>query len=94
MVINTNLPAEELKESLQAILRRGECEVIFRKNDGSEREMRCTLHPKYLPVMEEREGAPKKPPNHGVIAVWDLENDAWRSFRIDAIIDGPNLIGD
>lgn len=91
MVINTNLPAEELKESLQAILRKGECEVIFRKNDGSEREMVCTLHPRYLPVMEEGSGT-KKPPNPQVIAVWDIENEGWRSFRVDSIISGPTLV--
>lgn len=91
MVMNITNTAEEFKESLQEILRKGECEVIFRKNDGSEREMVCTLHPRYLPVMEEGSGT-KKPPNPQVIAVWDCENDGWRSFRVDSIISGPTLV--
>ena len=92
MVMNITNTAEEFKESLQEILRKGECEVIFRKNDGSEREMICTLHQKYLPIMPESDGGSKKPPNPNVVAVWDIEARAWRSFRIDSLIRGPVLL--
>lgn len=94
MVMNITNTAEEFKESLQEILRKGECEVVFRKNNGEEREMVCTLHPKYLPVLHESEGGSKKPPNPNVVAVWDLDAEAWRSFRIDSLISGPTLIKD
>jgi hypothetical protein len=86
----------QTKEEIEAVLRQGECEVVFTKNDGTERQMVCTLHPRYLPVPEEADPSkPKKvrPPNPHVVACWDVEEEGWRSFRIDAIIDGPRLIG-
>ncbi len=75
------------KEQVQEILRKGECEVVFTKKDNTVREMRCTLHPAYLPVQEEGSGA-KKPPNDEVVAVWDLDEQAWRSFRLDSLHEG------
>jgi hypothetical protein len=83
------------KEKIEAVLRRGECEVTFRKTNGEEREMICTLHPDYLPApaVDSSAGAgTKKPPNENVVAVWDIDAEGWRSFRIDSIISGPRLV--
>lgn len=80
------------KELIQATLRRGECEVVFVKKDGSERQMVCTLHPDYLPQVDERAGGSARQPNDEVVVVWDVEASAWRSFRIDSIIAGPTLV--
>ena len=58
--------------------------VVFLKNDGSERNMRCTLKLEYLP-----EYAPSSNPkadNPDVLAVWDLDKQAWRSFRLDSVL--------
>jgi len=56
-------------------------EIVFTKKDGTERIMKCTLQEKYLP---ETVGT-GKPKNEDVLAVFDLENDGWRSFRWDSI---------
>ena len=62
-------------------------EVKFLKKDGTERKMVCTLKPDLLPVQTDLEEAvQKKTPNPDVLAVWDLENNGWRSFRYDSII--------
>ena len=82
------------KEEIQAILRKGECEVIFRKKDGSEREMLCTLHPDYLPQTDREDGqsASRSTATEETVTVWDIEASAWRSFRIDSIISGPEHV--
>jgi len=66
------------------------CSVKFKKVDGTERDMTCTLHESILPPPKETSSSTKK--NRGLtesndhIVVWDTEKSAWRSFRIDSII--------
>jgi hypothetical protein len=61
--------------------------VLFLKKDGTERKMTCTLKPDLLPAQTDLEEAvQKKTPNPDVLAVWDLENEGWRSFRYDSVI--------
>jgi hypothetical protein len=71
---------EVLKESI--------ANVVFTKADGSERQMRCTLRPEDLPPLEasKSESSGKKPSTE-VVAVWDLDAQGWRSFRIDSVKD-------
>ncbi len=62
--------------------------VSFEKKDGTIRELRCTLNSKYLPevIVEETEEVKKtRKKNDNVLSVWDLENEGWRSFRIDSV---------
>ena len=72
-----------LKQQLQADV----ATVVFEKADGTLREMRCTLLAEYLPaptgpqLLQENTRAE----NPNVLAVWDIENGGWRSFRIDSI---------
>lgn len=61
--------------------------VTFIKKDGTERKMRCTLDSALLPAQTDlEESVQKKTPNPDVLAVWDIENEGWRSFRYDSII--------
>ncbi len=61
--------------------------VLFIKKDGTERQLICTLKPDLLPAQTDLEEAvQKKTPNPDVLAVWDLENQGWRSFRYDSVI--------
>ena len=61
--------------------------VLFIKKDGTERQLICTLKPDLLPVQTDLEEAvQKKTPNPDVLAVWDIENKGWRSFRYDSIL--------
>ena len=70
---------EELHETLKDSI----VTVTFTKKNGELRKMTCTLLEDYLPPLE---GSSAKR-NPSVMPVWDLEKDAWRSFRIDSIIE-------
>jgi len=72
------------KEQIREAARAGVINVQFTKKDGSLRNMRCSLQEKYLPkLMDDTEAAMKD--NSDVLAVWDIEVNGWRSFRIDSV---------
>lgn len=79
----------QLKEDLQ----NGVVTVVFEKTDGTERSMRCTLSDLYVPqvepqVLSEYDGQVAKPArqlNDNVQPVWDIDNQGWRSFRLDSV---------
>ena len=59
--------------------------VTFTKVNGEERVMRCTLQEWALPravIAEESHKKRNRETNYEVLSVWDLEANAWRSFRI------------
>jgi len=66
-------------------LKKNVIKVTFTKVNGDERVMRCTLHDSILP--EQNIGGIKKKENLDVLSVWDLDNNGWRSFRLDSVID-------
>jgi hypothetical protein len=62
--------------------------VTFTKVNGDRREMRCTLMSKHLPPGTDKNyllGEHKKPENLNTLAVWDMDNGGWRSFRIESV---------
>lgn len=59
--------------------------VVFIKADGSERTMFCTTNFDMIPSESHPTGN-GKPENPTVKRVFDLEKNAWRSFRIDSVI--------
>jgi hypothetical protein len=71
----------ELKENLRKCV----AKVVFNKTDGTEREMTCTLMEEFIP--EKVVSLPHVPrrDNDNVLAVWDIDNRGWRSFRLDSI---------
>ena len=72
------------KAALAEMLRGGRLEVCFTKKDGNNRVMNCTLQESFLPpLMEDFETVTKDNPS--VLAVWDIDNNGWRSFRLDSI---------
>jgi hypothetical protein len=79
------------RDKLLSDLRNNAIEVHFTKVNGENRAMRCTLMPRLLPEsyvksLEEQEsekGFHNKNPD--VIAAWDLEKAAWRSFKINSV---------
>jgi len=79
------------KYELKEILSNTVSTVVFTKIDGTEREMKCTLLPEYLPAKPVVEGQQllteslPKVENPSTIAVWDLEINGWRSFRTDSV---------
>lgn len=72
------------KESIRSLLKNDVLEVVFIKTDGSVREMRCTLQEKVVEAYEKKTDK-VKPENDSVVSVWDLDNNGWRSFKIDSI---------
>jgi len=74
-------------------LREGTCAVTFTKKDGTEREMVCTLNLDSVPS----EHHPKSDGNttsytNEAVRVFDLEKQAWRSFRLDSVkVFNPNV---
>ena len=71
------------REDMLDLLREGICDVKFTKQDGTEREMRCTINQNHIPK--------DKMPNGGVdytttvIRAYELGKSQWRSFRVDSV---------
>ena len=62
--------------------------VYFTKVNGEKRELRCSLKPDLLPpvtVHEHLDDMHSRPENKEIVAVWDLDNGGWKSFRIDSV---------
>jgi hypothetical protein len=60
--------------------------ISFTKKDGTERVMLCTLQESHLPKVDEASTSSRKV-NDNVVAVYDIENQGWRSIIIDSIFD-------
>jgi hypothetical protein len=79
-----------LKEDLIKILKEKVVTIKFKKKDDSVRKMICTLSEDYLPDPEEvieGQEKKKKKENPNTLPVWDLEKLAWRSFRVDSVVE-------
>ena len=74
------------KQTLKDVLKRKVVKIKFKKKDGSERLMKCTLLSDLVPVYEKKTQR-IKPENEETLAVWDLDKEAFRSFKIDSVID-------
>ena len=75
------------REDLKAMLQANVKMVTFQKVNGDKRTMRCTLNPSYLPETKPKAiGASPRPENEEVLAVYDLDEKSWRSFRIENIL--------
>lgn len=70
-------------DNLLADLRKGEKTVNFTKRDGSTRRLRCTLQDGRIPPATSNEA---REPNPDVLVAWDVEKNAWRSFRKDSVL--------
>ena len=68
---------------LEVYLRHGICKVTFEKKDGTVREMTCTKDTLQIP----QDRAPKgvREPKEGIMTVWDLDKEDWRSFVRDNV---------
>jgi len=78
------------KEELIKLLKSKVVTIKFRKKDDSIRKMVCTLSEDYIPEPEpltEGEVKKTKKENPNTLPVWDLEKLAWRSFRVDSVVE-------
>lgn len=83
-------PTTFSKEFLKGVLTAGPVIVKFVKTDGSDRIMSCTTNTQ---LIESRIGQNHasialegmRAENDNVIRVFDIEKNAWRSFRVDSV---------
>lgn len=59
--------------------------VTFIKKNGEERKMLCTTNLGLVPPASHPKGVGN--PNPETKPVWDLQKQAWRSFRYDSVTD-------
>ena len=76
------IPADSIRSTLKLNI----CKVTFTKANGELRDMVCTLRDDIV-VPHEKKTERVKEMNESVMAVWDCEKNAWRSFRVDSIIE-------
>jgi hypothetical protein len=73
---------DNLKESLH----QGICEITFEKVDGSIRTLKGTLKGDYIPQRVESKSEKKRKDIQGVIPVYSIDDNGWRSFKEDSIL--------
>ena len=81
------------KELIRSTLMSNICKVKFTKTNGEVRDMVCTLRDDIV-VPHEKKTERVKEVNEDVLAVWDCEKNAWRSFRFDSIIEHTVHMGE
>lgn len=75
------------RSNLLNALKRGEVSVVFRKIDTDEiRVMPCTLNSTLLEANNVKCGVETINPESEHFAVWALDKDAWRSFRLSTVV--------
>ena len=74
------------KSNIKNMLNTDIVNVKFKKMDGSERLMKFTLLEGIVKEYEKKSEKTRKV-SEDTITVWDVENDGWRSFRYDSIIE-------
>jgi WYL_2, Sm-like SH3 beta-barrel fold len=76
---------EALKKWLREFLHEEIIALTFEKKDGTMRTMKCTLKDTIVPKVEVKEKTTPRKVNDDVQSVWDVEANAWRSFRWDSL---------
>lgn len=74
------------REYMIAELQKRVCRVIFKKVNGEERDMMCTLIEDALPPLQSAPKDTKRQPNENVIRAFDTNKCEFRSFRVDNVI--------
>lgn len=69
-------------------LRKRDCRVIFKKANGEERDMVCTLREDAIPTSSSDNNTAPKTQGYSdaAIRVIDVNKGEWRSFRVDNVI--------
>ena len=71
------------REYMISRLQENTCRVIFKKTNGEERDMVCTLMPDKVPTTKSTK---ESKPNPDIVAVWDLDKEGWRSYRVENVV--------
>jgi len=75
------------RDGLIDMLRHNVVTVTFTKVNGDERVMKCTLLPDHIPNAPTQNGTlvVEGKPASNAVAVWDLNAQGWRSFRVASV---------
>lgn len=73
-----------MREEIFSLLRNGVCEVTFKKVNGDERVMPCTLKPELLPEQNQKDLTFEtvRERRGDAVSVWCTDAQAWRSFKM------------
>jgi hypothetical protein len=69
-------------------LRKRDCRVIFKKANGEERDMVCTLREDAIPASSSDNNTEPKTNGYSdtAIRVIDVNKGEWRAFRVDSVV--------
>lgn len=74
----------EFRDWLRGVLRMHDCDIHFKKKDGTIREMKCTLQEGMtVPYVKKTDRV--KTVSEETCSVFDTEKQEWRSFRFDSV---------
>jgi len=73
------------RNEIQDLARNNIISVTFTKKDGETRTMKCSLKDEYIIGVKEKTSTSVRKLNDDVLPVWDLDNNGWRSFRIESV---------
>lgn len=82
---NQQVDWEKFSYWLKNLLKVEVVKVTFTKKDGTERIMQCTLNPALLPANTLLEAKKERKTNPDIMAVYDIENNGWRSFALTSV---------
>ena len=76
---------EQFREWLKGTLRAGPTTVTFRKQNGDERVMNCTLQ-EGIAIPHVKTTDRVKEVDVEICPVWDIDKGAWRSFKYESVL--------
>jgi len=94
MTVMTQEEFQEAKSAYHTFLKGNVARVKFKKVNGEIRDMLCTLREDLIPAAVSEPTTLVKRQHETsdqVVAVYDIESEGWRSFRIDSVIE-MNLV--
>ena len=84
---------EAARDWLVGVLKDLPVTISFTKKDGTKRDMKCTLNGDLIGSENAPKGVERSKPTES-LAVFDLEKNAWRSFRWDSITEIRFTLGE
>tara|TARA_Y100000033_G_C2676457_1_gene76906 strand:+ start:182 stop:520 length:339 start_codon:yes stop_codon:yes gene_type:complete len=82
---------DEWRRQVETLLATGNAKFHFQKVNGELRDMYCTLNPNVLPETTNSELSSQSKP--GILVVWDIEKEGWRSIKYESVI-GFKFLGE
>ena len=81
----TRVKLTPLRDTLKMLLSGNSMQVTFTKKDGTERTMICTTKASSIPEDKQPTGENTLKENTDILRVYHIENEGWRSFRVENI---------